>query len=167
MFIDNAHVVSIPLISCAIGTSLCDEVFVYIYNQTIIFTERAMFINGVQVMRIANSKKLLYKTSKRKKIFFDNLHHTLHQDSRVTIRSNFKKADLNLFSKNFAACFSESTITSFSSLWRKCLVFNFYNIFLWKLWKLVLETNNKIMKDYHLKFSGTNNVCLLEKSLLL
>ena len=57
-----------------------------------------------------------------KKYFFDNLHHTLHQDSRATIGTNGKKIELNFFSKDFNARFSESTTSIFSSLGYKYLV---------------------------------------------
>ena len=55
------------------------------------------------------------KLANRKKKFY-NLHHILHQDSRANIGANCKKAELNLFSKSFAACFSVSVTTIFSSL---------------------------------------------------
>ena len=98
-----------------------------------------------------NSKNLVCKTSKlEKNNFSDNLRHTLHQDSRATIgreKKSRKKQSLNFFSKNFSASLFLKVLPHFASNLRgKCLVFYFCIIFPLKLWKIVLEIHNKIMK---------------------
>ena len=79
---------------------------------------------------VANSEKLVCKTSKQEKKMFLIICTILCTKILQQLQGHTpKKAELKLFSKNFAACFSESITTIFSSLGGKWLVFYFCIIF--------------------------------------